>query len=161
MKVPKLTGITIPNRTKDENFLTAIMQVRRYLYGGLTDELILRYLNGSSKRIYFKGIMSFYPLVNDIEQLKQLDGWLLSIIFRTVKLRAKLLVKHGHRVDSFFPFDCSRLELLKNCGSKIVSGKHLLKIPSFILIYQAIQKGLLEGGIESAMNPKSNMYNYN
>lgn len=161
LKVTKLASITIPNQTKDENFLTAIMQIRRYLYGGLTDELLFKYLNGSNKRIYFKGIMSFYPLVNDIEQLKQLDGWLLSIIYRSVKLRSKFLSGHGHDVSDFFPFNCTKLELLNQCKNKKVFNKALLKIPSFILIYKAIQKGLLEGGIESAMNPKSNEYNYN
>lgn len=161
LKVSRLKNITIPNKDKDENFLIAIMQIRRYLYGGLTDKLILSYLNGSNKRIYFKGIMSFYPLVNDVEQLKQLDGWLLSVIYRVIKLRSRLLSHHGHTVSHFFPFNCSKLELLKQCKNKKIYNKPLLEIPSFILIYKAIQKGLLEGGIERTMHKKSNNYNYN
>lgn len=70
-------GVVIPANDKDESLLTAMMQIRRYMYGGLSGEQIRNYIQGRSKRIYFKGLMSFYPLVNDISQLKQLDGWLV------------------------------------------------------------------------------------
>ena len=160
LKQVSLTSITIPNRTKDEDFLTAIMQIRRFLYGGLTDQKLIDYLNGKTKRIYFKGIMSFYPLVNDEKQLKELDGWLLSVIYRAIQLRAKLLLFHGHNVSSFFPFSYNKYELLKECDSKILFGKKLLKIPSFFLVYKALQKGLIEGGIEKTMHEDSNDYDY-
>lgn len=160
LKQDKLRNITIPNNEKDENFLTAIMQIRRYLYGGLSDDLLIHYLSGRNKRIYFKGIMSFYPLVNDITQLKELDGWLLSIIYRTIQLRKKLFLVHKHNVENFFPFSSLKEELLETCKVKKVYNKKLLRIPSFILIYKAIQKGLIESGIEQTMHPDSNEYDY-
>ena len=43
---------------------------------------------------------------------------------------------------------------------KEINGKLLLEIPSFLLIYQALQKGLIEGGIERIMNPRSIGYDY-
>lgn len=160
LKGSTLRSIMIPNRNKDEAFLTAIMQIRRYLYGGLTDQYLINYLNGRTARINFKGIMSFYPLVNDEDQLKKLDGWLLSTIHRSLKLRAKLLFQHGHHVGYFFPFIETRESLLLRCKRKKIHGKYLLRIPSFILIYKALQKGILSGGIEKTMNPDSNTYNY-
>lgn len=157
-----LRNIIIPNRDKDDGFITAIMQIRRYLYGGLTDEYLINFLQGKTKRIHFKGIMSFYPLVTDEEQLKELDGWLLSTIYRSLKLRNKLLYSQGHNVSSFFPFNLTRERLLNECRTKKIptSKFNLLKIPSFILIYKALQKGIVDSGIETTMNPKSNKYNY-
>jgi hypothetical protein len=113
------------------------------------------YLSGRTKRIYFKGVMSFYPLVNDVEQLTKLDGWLLSILHRTIQLRAKLLLQWGFNQYHSFPFNLSREQLLKSCAKE-----QLLEVPSFLLIHKALQKGLLESGIEKIMNPESLNYDY-
>ncbi len=155
-----LTYITVPNELKDENFLTAIMQIRRYLYGGLTDDILRDYLLGQRKRILFKGVMSFYPLVNDEKQLKELDGWMTNVILRTIKLRARLFKRHGHNIDGFFPFNTNASSIISECAAKRIYGKALLKIPSFILIYKALKKNILEHGIENTMNSKSNQYSY-
>ena len=104
--------------------------------------------------------MSFYPLVNNEDQLKKLDGWLLSVIYRAIKLRAKLLLSHGHDVSTFFPFSCDKNQLLVECDSKVLFGKKLFKMPSFFLVYKALQKGLIEGGIEKTMHEDSNNYDY-
>jgi hypothetical protein len=130
------------------------------MYGGLSKKQMKDYLSGRSKRIYFKGVMSFYPLVNDVEQLTKLDGWLLSILHRTVQLRAKLLLQWGFDQTHSFPFNQSREQLLKSCAEKLVNNKPLLEVPSFLLIHKALQKGLLEAGIEKVMNPKSLNYDY-
>ena len=36
-------------------------------------------------------MLSFYPLVNDVEQLKYLDGWLLNAVSSAIKRRQFLL----------------------------------------------------------------------
>ena len=103
LKETSLAGQTIPSNNKDINFLTAISAIRRYMYGGLSKKQIKDFLSGRSKRIYFKGVMSFYPLVDDINQLTMLDGWLLSVVYRSLKLRATLLVSRGYSVNHNFP----------------------------------------------------------
>ncbi|PHQ65391.1 MAG: RNA-dependent DNA polymerase [Sulfurimonas sp.] len=160
LKQSSLAGQTIPNRIKDKNFLTAILEIRRYMYGGLSNKQMKDYLSGRSNRIYFKGIMSFYPLVDDVEQLTKLDGWLLSVIHRSIKLRAKLLNKWGHNCDRNFPFNQTRNNLLKTCSKKKIFGKKLLEIPSFLLVHKTLKKGLVESGIERIMNPDSLYYDY-
>ncbi len=160
LKQSSLAGQIIPANDKDENFLSAMMQIRRYMYGGLSKKQIKDYFSGRSKRIYFKGVMSFYPLVNDVEQLKMLDGWLLSVIHRSLKLRSKLLIKWKYDRSYSFPFNQNRDELLIRCSQVKVRGKKLLEIPSFLLIHEALQKGLLESGIERIMNPDSLNYDY-
>ncbi len=160
LKQNSLAGQVIPANDKDKNFLSAICEIRRYMYGGLSNKQIKDYLSGRTKRIYFKGVMSFYPLVDDVEQLTQLDGWVLSVVHRALRLRCKLLATHGFSRSHSFPFNASRKVLLTRCAKYIISGKNLLEIPSFLLIHKALKKGLEESGIERVMNPESLNYDY-
>lgn len=161
LRRPSLAGQEIPSNNKDKNFLSAMLEIRRYMYGGLSKKQIKDFLSGRSKRMYFKGVMSFYPLVDDTRQLVMLDGWLLSVIHRTLILRSKLLLSHKHDRRHIFPFNVSRNELLDRCSKMKISGSPLLEIPSFLLIHKALKKGLIEGGIERIMNPASLDYDYN
>jgi RNA-directed DNA polymerase len=157
----KLQSIVIPNNDMDGDFVTAIMQIRRYLYGNLNESMLKNYLNGSYKRLNFKGLMSFYPLVDDEEQMKELDRWLLSTILNVIQKRAKLLKKHGFNRDSQFPFNLNKNTLLIECKTrKIGRRKGLIEIPSFTRIFRAIQEEVVTKGIEKTMHPKSNKYSY-
>lgn len=156
----KLVAIKIPSNDKDSHLLSAIMEIRRYLYGNLTDQMIANYLNGSSNRIFFKGIMSFYPLINNEEQLKGLDGWLITAIFKAICIRAKLLKKWGFNRDHNFPFNVARKGLANTFKKRRIHGKKLLQIPSFFTIYQALKKGVTDVGVEGAVNPSSGDYDY-
>lgn len=160
LKQPSLAGQVIPANDRDNNFLSAMMQIRRYMYGSLSKKQIKDFLSGRTNRIFFKGIMSFYPLVNDTQQLRDLDGWLLSVIFRSIQLRARLLAQRGFPRSHNFPFNQSRDSLLKMCASIKINNKTLLEIPSFLLIHHALKKGLIESGIERIMNPESLNYDY-
>mgnify|MGYP000094002439 CR=1 FL=1 len=160
LKQKSLAGQEIPANDRDTNFLSAMMEIRRYMYGGLSKKQMKDYLAGRTRRIYFKGVMSFYPLVDDVAQLTMLDGWLLSVIHRALGLRVSLLSGHGYSRWHSFPFNVSREELLKRCAKEVIRGKTLLEIPSFLLIQKALKKGLVEEGIERVMNPDSLNYDY-
>jgi hypothetical protein len=156
----KLKGLIIPANNRDVALLTAMMQIKRYMYGGLSGQQLRNYINGRTKRIQFKGIMSFYPLVNDEEQLKTLDGWLVSVIYRSLKLRSKLLKKWGYDRSSNFPFNLQCGEIPEQFRANRIDGKVLLEIPSFMLLQKALQLGLINRGIENVMNPESMDYDY-
>lgn len=160
LKGPELRGLVIPSNDKDEALLTAILQIRRYLYGGLTSQQLRNYLAGRTKRIYFKGVMSFYPLVNDEMQLRKLDGWLVSTIYRSIQLRGKLLTGWGYDRSHIFPFNVQLEEIPTRFRSQRVYGRALLEIPSFMLVYKAFKQGLMNRGIESVMNLQSMDYDY-
>ncbi|WP_249598696.1 reverse transcriptase domain-containing protein [Peribacillus frigoritolerans] len=158
---PNLQSVRIPSNNNDSHFVTAIMQIRRYLYGNLSEHMLTNYLNGSFKRLNFKGVMSFYPLVDDVNQMKYLDKWLLSTILNSLKKRAKLLSEHGFNRYDQFPFNLDGSNIIKECKIKRVHGKKgLIDIPSFTRIYRAIQEEVLVKGIEKTMHPKSNEYSY-
>lgn len=158
----QLKSIIVPSNNEDPAFVTAMMQIRRYLYGNLSEEKLNGYLNGKYKRIRFKGIMSFYPLINDEEQLKELDGWLVSTIQSSLKLRKKLFHSKGlFSISNNFPFNLKKEDILQTCTTMQYKGKKgLYTIPSFLRIYSAIQKGVLNNGIEFTMSEKSNHYDY-
>ncbi len=160
LKGTKLKALIIPSAGEDPAFLTAIMEIRRYLYGNLSEEQLIAYLKGTNFRISFKGIMSFYPLVEDEKQLKELDGWLVATIYRSLRLRRKLLKKWKYDRSHQFPFNVPQPSLVSECRKQFIDGKRLLEIPSFLRIYKVIRKGLLTSGIEEVMNPNTNLYNY-
>lgn len=160
LKSLPLRALKIPSNDKDDAFLSAICEIRRYMYGNLSEDMISAYLNGRSNRIFFKGIMSFYPLINDEIQMKSLDGWLVNAIFKAIRCRSALLISHHQPRAHVFPFNASRQNLLKDSNQIRINGMKLLKFPSFLTIYKAIQKGLIEVGISGVTDSKSNIYNY-
>ena len=161
IKSRPFVAVTIPNNNEDSMFVTVIMQIRRYLYGNLNDKLLNLYLSGAYKRLNFKGLMSFYPLIDDEDQLKELDTWLVYTIFNCLRLRAKLLYNAGHDVYNQFPFNIDKNQIIETCKTQPYKGKKgLMEIPSFTKVYSAIKKGVSDYGIDGVMNPLSNIYNY-
>lgn len=160
LKSKPLRGLIIPANDRDKALLVAMMQIRRYLYGGLLHRDMVDYIKGRRRSLHFKGVMSFYPLLNDIDQLRALDGWLVSTVDRCVQTRSRLLRSHGFDRRDSFPFNVRREEVLTKYRRKRVSGKRLLELPSFQLVYKALQRGVLETGIERVMHPESSKYGY-
>ncbi len=151
--------VCLPNRKYDPAFLVAISQIRRYLYGDLTDEKIIKYLNNSYKKLEFKGLMSFYPLVDDEIQLKQLDGWLVHTIMYFLKKRYNILRSYKKTIPTI-PLRV-KADFTNYCNNEMVNGKkELLKIPSFVRIYKAVKKGVSTQGIMAIVNPQNNEYEY-
>jgi hypothetical protein len=153
-----LRALIIPANDQDPALLSAMSEVRRYLYGGLTSVQILNYLHGRTQRIYFKGLMSFYPLVTDAKQLRALDGWLVSATHRAVRERGRLLKSHGFDRWHSFPFNVPRRDLPSRYKSVIVNGKRRYEVPSISLLHEALTQAMTESGIERVMNARSLAY---
>lgn len=153
-------NVNIPANDVDKDLITAIMQVRRYLYGDLSEMRLRNYINGIYYKLNFKGIMSYYPLITDEEQMRYLDRWLISTILNTINKRKKLLLAHNPNFNTNqFPFNCNKDDFLSISRNKIINKKKgLMQIPSFMRIYKALKIGLVNDGIEQIMN--SNTYYY-
>jgi RNA-directed DNA polymerase len=84
-----------PNRIDtgchDWDLVTCINEIRRYIYGGLKERSIHRFLDEDIKLPHVRGLMAFYALVNTIDTLKELDGWLLDVLRRAIKQRNILI----------------------------------------------------------------------
>jgi RNA-directed DNA polymerase len=156
-------GMNFPANDRDRDFLRAIRQIRRYLYGNLTERTLQNVLSGGYRRLIFKGLMSFYPLLDDEEQLRDLDKWMVSTILKVLHRRLSLFHAHGHTQisGSRFPFNCTSLDLIPRCLETPASGNRgTYQIPSFLRIYRVIKLGLQNEGIEWVMSQESPSYNY-
>lgn len=147
----QLKAVTIPSAGMDENLISALSSIRRYLYGNLSDDYIRRYLAGSSGRVFYKGVMSYYPLLTDKEQMQELDGWLVNQVWKAVRKRDSLLTKWNYSRRYMFPFNVHRSDFTKVLRSKKVFGKKLYSIPSFVVIYLALQKAVSEDGLQELL----------
>jgi RNA-directed DNA polymerase len=79
----------------DRDYYVFILQARRYLYGDLSEKGLRRLQAKGSPLRRFKGLMSFYPLVDDTPILAELDGWLASQAWLTMHRRAEILQGQG------------------------------------------------------------------
>lgn len=158
-KMP-LKALIIPANDQDRSLMSAMSEIRRYLYGGLTSTQILNYIHGRTRRIYFKGLMSYYPLINDVEQLKMLDGWLVSAVHRAVQERGRLLDGHGHPRWNIFPFKVKRDSIVTEYRQHKTFGKPRYEVLSLSLLHGALTQAMRESGIEKIMGPGALNYDY-
>lgn len=79
----------------DRDYVTYVLQLRRYLYGDLSEAQLRRYERGGIPPRKFKGFMSFFPLVDDADQLRQLDEWIVHQTWLALRKRARLLTAAG------------------------------------------------------------------
>lgn len=145
-----------PANNRDHALLVAISEIRRYLYGGVQSRRLLQYINRDIDYIPFKGVLSCYPLINDKKQLAELDGWLTSVIYRAIKKREDILKSKGYslRVKGF-PFNVQRSAIVDSFRKVRIKGKNLLEIPSFTLFYKAVERGIVEMGIDRVIDVES------
>jgi hypothetical protein len=140
----------------DWDYIVALAQVRRYLYGGLTDKKLRQYLAGVVPKLNFMGLMSFYPLVDDEKQLANLDGWLIHVMRQAMRLRKRLWA--ARFIDP--PGPCSDwIEKLPSLRSwKIKDTTYDMRIPSFSLINKAMKVAIKRGGVASVADPADAYY---
>jgi RNA-directed DNA polymerase len=113
----------------DRDYLVLLLQIRRYLYGNFSEARLRDLERGAAKQIRFPGLLSYFPLVNDQEQLKQIDGWLASTLHLALRKRAKLLSKYDIR-EPPHPHHIPK-NLLIGAWGKTSSGDDVdLRIPS-------------------------------
>jgi hypothetical protein len=85
------------NRTRvgvgyfDWDLVTCLNEIRRYMYGGLKESNLADLMTKNIRLPRVKGLMSFYILISDPQQLRDLDGWLLTAIRRALAERYKVL----------------------------------------------------------------------
>lgn len=142
----------------DLDYLVSLSQIRRYLYGGLTDDMLRKYIRGQIPRINFVGLMSFYPLVNDSAQLSLLDGWLIHVLKQCLKKRESMWgATKSVTLPGPTPDWISNLTKLKTWTSP--SGiRYDLRIPSFTLINKALHVATEKSGLAAATHPGSVYY---
>lgn len=156
IKPTPMNATRYPANNRDHALLVAISEIRRYLYGGIKSRKLWQYINGDIDYIPFKGVLSCYPLINDKKQLAELDGWLTSVIYRAIKNRENILKSKGYSLRvSGFPFNVPRSEIVDSFRKVRINRKNLLEIPSVTLFYKAVERGIVEMGIDRVIDVES------
>ena len=71
----------------DWDLVGFICELRRSLYGGLTEQQISEFVDENKPIKKMKGLMSFYCLIENPTQFIHLDGWMLDITRRAMVVR--------------------------------------------------------------------------
>ncbi len=130
----------------DKDYITLIWQLRRYLYGSLSESDIRRYQSGAIPPMSFQGVMSFFPLVNDDKTLRELDEWILSQVWLALRKRARLL--QGMKTKPPLPQALSRDDLTGFTSTSSRSGEELdLRMPSIRRVAKAIRLAVSTHGL--------------
>ena len=130
----------------DRDYIVFIFQLRRYLYGSLSETAIRRYQTGSIPRRSMFGVMSYYPLVDDDAQLRGLDGWLSKTVWLALQKRKRLLVIAGLTAPE--PAGLAR-EALFSFRPPLRGASRLdLRLPSFVRAGVAIRRAVAAHGLD-------------
>jgi hypothetical protein len=115
----------------DRDYVVFIWQARRFLYGDLSEVELRRFQGDDVPLRRFKGLMAYYPLIDDTPTLRELDAWLATTTWLTMRKRARLLSAANFRPLPA-PHGLSRNELIRyRRKSRSTGGVLDLRIPSF------------------------------
>lgn len=153
-----------PSRTStrplayDWDLLGLIYEIRRSMYGGLAESHILGFINHGIKLPKMKGLMGFYCLLDDPLPLKRLDGWLVSVIRRAMRLRNDIL-RRRYGLSCVTPSD---IQLINGTwlDSSAWRGPSMPEsgMPSFMRGWRAARKHYFTFGLEHVSAPNYGFY---
>lgn len=147
----RLTGL-------DRDYVTLIWQLRRYLYGPLTESGIRKFQSGGIPPMSFQGVMSFFPLVHDDHVLKELDDWIVSHLWLALRKRARLLNTRGLRTPP--PHGLSKSEIVGYMSRSTRTGDPIdLRIPSVRRIAKIIRLAVSTHGF-GVVSSRAPLYLY-
>jgi len=159
LQEPKRGHFAIGRVTEDMDWDYVIMlaQVRRYLYGELSESQLRKYMARQTPLMRYHGLMSFYPVVNDETLLKALDGWLLNSVHRALRLRTRLLCQSG-ATNLPIPHGLTKSQLVK-LRHITREGKRVdLRFPSIARVARLIRRASRTYGASAVSHPGSNEY---
>jgi RNA-directed DNA polymerase len=135
-----------------------IYELRRSLYGGLAEADLHKFIYDGKRLPRMKGIMGFYCLLDDSDSLKEIDGWLLSIVRRAMEKR-NFILKAKYGVECPTP---SNKELATGSWLDLAAwrGDDLpeTRMPSLVRGWRAARKHFYTFGLEQVQAPKYGFY---
>lgn len=143
---------TVPH-AYDWDLLGLIYELRRSLYGGLSEEELRAFIHEGKMLRKMKGLMGFYCLLDDSSELRKLDGWMLSVVRRAMVVRSRvLLTKYGKLCPT--PTN-AQLATGNWLDTKAWRGGDLpeTRMPSLIRGWRAARKHYYTFGLENVEAP--------
>jgi RNA-directed DNA polymerase len=137
----------------DRDYVAFLWQLRRYLYGPLSEQQVRRFQHRQIPPMTFEGLMSFFPLVDDDAVLLDLDRWISTQTWLAIKKRSRLL-NSLQLVEIPRAWQLSREELIGYRDISTTTGSDVdLRLPSVRRIASVVRKavqiygaGVVSGG---------------
>jgi RNA-directed DNA polymerase len=153
-------GHIVPERFTppvDRDYVVMVYQIRRFLYGDLSESQLRRYLVGHVPEIHYRGVMSFYPIVDDVEAMKALDGWLLHTVWTALRTRGRIMGEFAYN-ELPLPHGLKKIDLLR-LYAVTANGERLdVRLPSFARIAKMMRRASIQYGPNAIANPQSGQY---
>lgn len=142
----------------DWDLLGLVYELRGSLYGGLSERELMDFIHSGKRLRRMKGLMGFYCLLDDPDTLRQLDGWILSIVRRAMVKRNKILT-------SKFSRDCptpTNAELATGSWLDTAAWREEpfpdARMPSLVRGWRAARKHYFTFGLEHVEAPNYLFY---
>jgi hypothetical protein len=141
----------------DQDYPVLIYQLRRYLYGGLSEAILRRFLYRQTPNLRFQGLMSFYPIIDDDALLRELDGWMLASVIKAIKRRGAMwsLYFPGTLPTPHGKTAAQILQLRHNPSSGQLVD---LRFPSFLRMSKLLRRAAATYGAAAIANARSARY---
>lgn len=129
----------------DKDYVALVWQLRRYIYGGLSERQLRRSLNGDIHATRFSGLLAYYPLIDDEERLVTLDAWMATQTWLALRKRAKILSGWGITLPA--PHGVPRAELVRyRYTSRTTGGVLDMRLPSSRRMSELVRRAAMIHG---------------
>lgn len=129
----------------DRDYVVLIWQLRRFIYGRLSERQLRKMLYGGIHAIRLTGLLSYYPLIDDKDWLIELDSWIATRVWLSMRKRGTLLASIGATLPP--PHYLPRDDLITYQYKSRSTGEVLdLRIPSSRRMAQLIMRATVIHG---------------
>lgn len=148
------------SRGLDRDYLAPLWQLRRYLYGSLSEQQLRRLLRGPlPPMMSLGGLLGRHPLVNDREQLTEFDAWLSTQVWLALRKRARLLEALVATPPAPWHYSQAQLATFLTRSTR---GIHLPvdgRLPSAVRMSELVRRAVRAHGTRVASHASS-LYNW-
>jgi RNA-directed DNA polymerase len=133
----------------DWDLVTCVNEIRKYIYGRISEDEISHFISKGTNIRPLRGFVGFCSLVDDVEQFRELDGWVVDILGRALKRRYAKIAAITSSPPKIVPRDTKLID-----GSWHYSALGVdTRLPSFVRAWRAARKRFKLHGLEGLSNP--------
>ncbi|WFE33793.1 reverse transcriptase domain-containing protein [Micromonospora sp. WMMD975] len=139
----------------DRDYLTLLSQLRRLLYGGLSEHQVLRFsCSGYVPLTHLTGFVARHPVVTEEGNWRDLDRWLRRQIWLALRRRTSLLREAGF-AGSCIPWGVSvHMLSIQSYRSKRTSSLLSMRVPSTTRMARVVRKATELHGTRVTERPR-------
>jgi len=132
----------------DWDLVTCVNDIRKILYGRLTEKEITDGLAGAAPLKAVRSHMSGFAMVDTPDRFRELDGWLVGVLARAYAMRASLAKALGAK-----PLKLGRRGIIKGDWYKFTKFQQETHLPSSFRVWLYLRKYYRTRGIRALPAP--------